>query len=375
VMRAAATGNGDKTVDDQGAGLSRPDGPGPSPWEGSPRAAAEHAYSAASNGATTFNDAGRQPSARSLKPLLGGLFITALVILTLVAAVITGSQEGMMVAALGPGTSAMTPSPVLPSATPAPSLLPAVSSPILSYPSPTTLPTGTAAASCIVPASWRLHVVQSGETLTLIAVRYGTTESLLQQANCLSSAALNQGQPIYVPYSPTRAPTATSKPRCYVRTDWYIYIVKRGDTLSSIARNYSTTVAALKQANCLVSDMIYIDQRLRVPLPPTRIPVATSTPTPTRSPTDTPSGEPPTDTPTGEPPTDTPTGEPPTDTPTGEPPTDTPIPPTDTPLPATDTPLPPTNTPLPPTNTPLPPTSTPVPPTDTPRAPTDTPVP
>ncbi|MBN1136769.1 MAG: LysM peptidoglycan-binding domain-containing protein, partial [Anaerolineae bacterium] len=195
-----------------------------------------------------------------------------------------------------------------------------------------------------MPSGWQLHVVQSGETLRQIAARYGTTESLLQQINCLQSTVLHQGQAIYVPGSSYSTSTATSRPQCYVRTDWVIYIVQRGDTLSSIARKVNISVNALKQGNCLVSDRIYVGQRLRVPyLPkPTQTPVPTSTPAPTETPIDTPTGEPPTETPTGEPPTETPTGEPPTETPTGEPPTETPTgePPTETPTgePPTETP-------------------------------------
>ena len=383
-MQAAAKGSTDKTVANQGSGLSpvlaSAAGPGSGSREG--RYRAEDAGTVILDGAAIF-DTGHQSlvppdsggGARRLGPLLGGLFITVLVILTLLAAVMLGAQEGLMVAGLGPGGTTQAPSPVPPSATPLPSPLPVVAPLTVSYPSPTALPTATATVSCSPPYDWQMHVVQSGETLYLIAARYATTEVLLQRINCLSSTALYQGQAIYVPGVSYSAPTATSKPRCYVKANWYIYIVKRGDTLYKIALSYNISVATLKQANCLVGDWIYIGQKLRVPYLPTRTPAPTSTPTPTGSPTGTPPGEPPTDTPTGEPPTDTPTGEPPTDTPTGEPPTDTPIPPTDTPLPATDTPLPPTNTPLPPTNTPLPPTSTPVPPTDTPRAPTDTPVP
>jgi len=324
--------------------------------------------------ATTLDDAGRQSSSRWLKPLLGGLFATALITLTLAAAVILGSQEGMMVASLGQGTSTATPSPVLPSATPVPSPLPVAPSFTPPSPSPTASPTAT---ECLAPSDWKVHAVQPGETLAQIAARYHTSESVLYRMNCLTSTTLSQGQAIYVPGISTSIPTATSLSSCQVRLDWVVYIVKRGDTLSSIARSVHISIYTLKRANCLVSDTIYAGQRLRVPYIPTPTPTQTPapsyTPTPTGSPTSTPTGTPPTDTPsptptdtpTGEPPTNTPTGEPPTDTPTGEPPTDTPSPPpTDTPSPPpSDTPVPPSDTPVPPSDTPVPPPSdTPLPP-------------
>ena len=41
-------------------------------------------------------------------------------------------------------------------------------------------------------------------------------------------------------------------------------IVQQGDTLSSIAARYGTTVTALKRANGLSDDMIFVGQRLRL---------------------------------------------------------------------------------------------------------------
>ena len=44
------------------------------------------------------------------------------------------------------------------------------------------------------------------------------------------------------------------------------YIVKRGDTLYSIARSYNTTVDAIKSLNNLSSDVLSIGQMLRIPV-------------------------------------------------------------------------------------------------------------
>ncbi|MBE2271833.1 MAG: LysM peptidoglycan-binding domain-containing protein [Anaerolinea sp.] len=95
----------------------------------------------------------------------------------------------------------------------------------------------------------------------------------------------------------TTAPTAVLRPNCYIRTDWFIYWVTRGETLASIARRSGTTAAVLAVANCLANpNLIYAGQLLRVPvlLPPpmTSTPSASSTlvpttqiPPPTESPT------------------------------------------------------------------------------------------
>ncbi len=54
--------------------------------------------------------------------------------------------------------------------------------------------------------------------------------------------------------------------QCQPRSDWGIYVVVRGDTLSRIAQRYQTTVPVLAGGNCLTNvNRIIVGQRLRVP--------------------------------------------------------------------------------------------------------------
>ncbi len=46
-----------------------------------------------------------------------------------------------------------------------------------------------------------------------------------------------------------------------------VYTVKRGDSLSKIAYRYRTTIKAIKRANRLKGNTIFVGQRLKVPLP------------------------------------------------------------------------------------------------------------
>ena len=57
------------------------------------------------------------------------------------------------------------------------------------------------------------------------------------------------------------AKKTTRKPAPKART----YTVKKGDTLGAIARRNGTSVAALKKANRLKSDLIQINQKLTIP--------------------------------------------------------------------------------------------------------------
>jgi hypothetical protein len=71
-------------------------------------------------------------------------------------------------------------------------------------------------------------------------------------------------------------------PGCFPRSDWPIYVVRAGDTLSRIASRTNTTWGVLARANCLVNpNLIYVNQLLHVPnLPVNSLPVLTSPGTP-----------------------------------------------------------------------------------------------
>ena len=94
--------------------------------------------------------------------------------------------------------------------------------------------------------------------------------------------------------SPTS--TATTPPTrisCAPRTYWPVYIVRRGNTLSSLAIATGSTVHELMLANCLPDTRIIAGEPLYVPRLP--IPTATATPTATNvtiTPTYTPSNTP-----------------------------------------------------------------------------------
>lgn len=66
---------------------------------------------------------------------------------------------------------------------------------------------------CGPPFGWVRYAVQPGDTLYRIATMYGTTVSLLQQANCLgNSTAIRAGQLLWVPNVPPRTPIPSNTP-------------------------------------------------------------------------------------------------------------------------------------------------------------------
>ncbi len=54
--------------------------------------------------------------------------------------------------------------------------------------------------SCFPPPGWPTYIVQWGDTLSRLAVRYGLSIEQLMRYNCLTSWVIYQGQRLYVPY-------------------------------------------------------------------------------------------------------------------------------------------------------------------------------
>ncbi|OIU69751.1 muramidase family protein [Rossellomorea aquimaris] len=110
------------------------------------------------------------------------------------------------------------------------------------------------------PGKTSTYKVKSGDTLSAIAKKYGTTVSSLKKLNNLKSDRIYAGQVLKV--SGTAAKPVNNDSKAPAKTT--SYKVKKGDTLSAIAKKYRTTVSSLKKLNNLKSDMIYVGQTLKV---------------------------------------------------------------------------------------------------------------
>ncbi len=121
-------------------------------------------------------------------------------------------------------------------------------------------------------------VVNWGDTLYRISVRYGTSVSALMQANHLPDPNfVYAGQRLLIPGSTTTAPSYASNAPSAGATAYYT--VHAGDTLYSIAVRYGTTVSALASANRLWNyDFIWTGQVLKIPGAAAQKPVASNPP-------------------------------------------------------------------------------------------------
>lgn len=97
------------------------------------------------------------------------------------------------------------------------------------------------------------YTVQRGDTLWNIAKKFNTSVNDLKKLNNLTSNILYVGQSLKVP-------------EYYKAEDTNIsYVVKKGDSLWSIANQNGTTVSELKKYNNLTNDLLSIGQIIEIP--------------------------------------------------------------------------------------------------------------
>jgi LysM repeat protein len=112
------------------------------------------------------------------------------------------------------------------------------------------------------PGGPAIHIVQPGENLFRIALRYDTTVECIAEANhIINPWFIYVGQELVIPSAGSVPPPDHGVPGG-------TYVVQPGDTLYSIAFRFGTTIQALVVANNLPSpNMIYVGQILNVPVP------------------------------------------------------------------------------------------------------------
>ncbi len=135
-------------------------------------------------------------------------------------------------------------------------------------PTPTRTPTLATPTStptyAPTPGQTIIYVVRTGDTLYSIARRFGVSVQLLAQVNNIANPRyIWVGQRLIIPRQGGTVPTVTPTPSA---TNPTVYIVERGDTLYSIARRFHTTVQTLALVNRIVNpSRIYAGQRLVIP--------------------------------------------------------------------------------------------------------------
>ncbi len=119
-------------------------------------------------------------------------------------------------------------------------------------------PEGTVFSSSSKPI---VHIVKSGESLSVIANKYGTNANALMSENNLKSTSLAVGQKLRIPsVSSIKVP---SQP-ITVETETIMHTVKSGEFLGKIASHYKVAVADIRRENNLKSDTLWVGQKLKI---------------------------------------------------------------------------------------------------------------
>lgn len=106
------------------------------------------------------------------------------------------------------------------------------------------------------------YTVKSGDTLSGIAARYGTTYQKIMSLNGLSNFNIYPGQKLKVSGTASTGGSNTSGNTSSGSTT--TYTVKSGDSLSAIAARYGTTYQKIMSLNGLTNFNIYPGQKLKV---------------------------------------------------------------------------------------------------------------
>jgi LysM repeat protein len=120
-----------------------------------------------------------------------------------------------------------------------------------------------------------VYTVKEGDHYSSIANAYGVAaEDLLIENNLETAEKLSIGQKIFLPLSARFIAKGKRKKRVPLKplpvvdfdsANGQKYIVKKGDYLYSIAKNYGTTIKAIMNTNKLTSDRLRVGQALIIP--------------------------------------------------------------------------------------------------------------
>ena len=103
---------------------------------------------------------------------------------------------------------------------------------------------------------YKIHVVSSGDNLSYIGKKYGVSYKVIMDFNKLKNSRLKLRQKLIIPINgKVHSKKIDSK---------FYYMVKRGDSLESISKNFKVSVTNIKQQNHIKGSLIKIGDRLKI---------------------------------------------------------------------------------------------------------------
>lgn len=215
--------------------------------------------------ASAVIDAYRKRRERMVPLLLGGFAVVLLVVgIFLVVLWLTGGTTFSVAALFATDTPTPT-STFTPSVTPTPTETPT--------PEPTETPT---------PQGPTTYIVETGDTLSSIAEKFGVEVLAIMVANNLLNDSIQVGMTLIIPAPGGELPTETPIPTNLAPGTRINYVVKPGDNLQVIASKFNSTAEAIAQLNNMeITDVLFVGRTLIVPV---NIATPTISPTPNLTP-------------------------------------------------------------------------------------------
>ncbi|WP_375754174.1 N-acetylmuramoyl-L-alanine amidase [Vibrio sp. HN007] len=105
------------------------------------------------------------------------------------------------------------------------------------------------------------HKVSRGESLSVIAKKYGVSTKSIISTNNLKSTSLAIGQVLTIPGS---KPIVVTQPKNPVETEVITHVVKSGEYLGKIASRYKVSVESIRRQNKLKRDTLWVGQKLKI---------------------------------------------------------------------------------------------------------------
>ena len=103
------------------------------------------------------------------------------------------------------------------------------------------------------------YTVKKGDTLAKIAKKHGVSVQTLRAANDIQGSTLKRKQTLIIPTEGKKNLARSGKP---ASTKKIIYVAKKGDTISTIAKKTGVSVAEIKKVNHLRSSKIKPGQKI-----------------------------------------------------------------------------------------------------------------
>lgn len=123
--------------------------------------------------------------------------------------------------------------------------------------------TTSIAAHYVLQPGDTIYMVRMKDTIDKIAKKFHVRKDVLVQANALQNKQITPGKQLIIPtHHTTTASVSTTKT---IQSGDTVYMVRKGDTIDSIASRYKTTASVIRLTNLIDDSSLVEGQRIVIP--------------------------------------------------------------------------------------------------------------